>query len=79
MEHGTWIVKGDQAMARECYSASLSEKLPEEAMMVNEEKGKKTTHTAELVEDLLEVLLDINYPTRKFGLEASSNRLREKG
>lgn len=52
-------------MVRECYSASLSEKLPNKALMVSEEKGKRASQTAEPVEDLLEVPLDSQSPDQK--------------
>lgn len=57
-EHGMGEVRGDQNMAQECYNTSLSDSLQEEAMIVNEEKTKKTSLTAELAEDLLELPLD---------------------
>lgn len=54
-------------MARECYSALLSDSLQEEAMIVNEKKvkAKKTSPIAKPTEDLLELPLDDLTPNQK--------------
>lgn len=67
-------------MTRECYSASLSNNLQEETLMVNEEevKAKKTSPTVELAKDLLELPLDNSAPNQKVWISILLELIRRK-